>query len=73
MMVMGTYKGSAEWGFPIAVAMTLKKSNGFKLGSYVITSKNGNDYKCEITAITKRRVQLVGLGWVDKKKCRFEL
>lgn len=74
MMTLGTVPKNigAEWGLAYGMAMTMKSTDGFAVGNYVITTLNEEDYKCEITSMTQRRVQLVGIGWVDKKKCRFK-
>ncbi len=70
MIIMGRCSDNRpEWGLPIALAITNRGTTGFHVGGYVKTKEQDREYMCEITEMTRRRVQLVGLGWVEKKKC----
>lgn len=69
MIVMGTCKTEPEWGYVHALAVSARGTTGFKIGDYVKTKIRDQEYMCEITETSRRRLHLVGIGWVTRKKC----
>lgn len=69
-MIMGlVHDARPEWGLATALAIATRGTTGFHVGGYVKTKTDNREDMCEITEMTRRRVHLVGLGWVEKKKC----
>lgn len=73
MITMGTNKVYPEWGYPYALAIASNGTTGFYVGGFVKTKRDGQEYMCEITEMSEKQVQLIGLGWTDKESCYVDI
>lgn len=70
---MGTCKNfNIEYGFPLALVDSMKNNVGFNIGSFVFFEESSErHYKCEIIDIKDNKLCLVGIGWIEKDKCKI--
>ena len=66
---MGTCKTESTWGYFHALAVSARGTTGFHIGGFVKTKKGDQEYMAEITKMSEKQVELVGIGWVDIEKC----
>jgi hypothetical protein len=69
MITMARCKGE-NYNIVSALIESVSEDNmGFEIGRFAFYKDEYNEYKCEITDIKDGKLQLVGIGLVDKDKC----
>jgi len=63
---LGVCRTSPEWGLVESQAKSYFPDIGFEVGKFIYC----DNYCCEITAIEGDKLRLVGLGLVERNKCR---